>query len=194
MVVDYAGVVLISTDHHFSILHLVTLMERRLKRTLRHQSGAGTTIVEEIIKDSLKRLTVFESFSKSQLLFHFCSVKTFILSHPHSSVVVIDSLTAYYWEDRLTANNLQSLEKHSLSLLNCLTEKLKQTNITIIYTAQLFLRENVEKDVELVVPYVYSLLLEKNPQFVVSCEDKRNTTSTAKKVELLKGELIFKEI
>ena len=185
------GVVLISADHHFTILHLVTLMERRLKRTLRSQAGAGTAVMQEIIQDSLKRLSIFKSYSKSQLLFNFCAVKTYILSHPYSSVVAIDSLTAYYWEDRLTAN-LQSLEKYCSGLLKNLTEKLKQTNITIIYTTQLFLRENQEKDPELVNPYVYSLLLEKNPDLVVTFEDRRNTTKAVKKVEMFKGELIFK--
>lgn len=185
------GVVLISTDHHFMILHLVTLMERRLKRILRCQPGTGSAVVQEIIQDSLKRFSVFMSFSKSQLLFNFCSVKTYILSHPHSSVVVVDSLTAYYWEDRLMAN-IQSFEKYCSVLLKNLMEKLKQTNITIIYTTQLFLRENQEKDPELVNPYVYSLLLEKNPDFTVSVEDRRNATTTVKKVEMFKGELIFK--
>ena len=186
------GVVLISTDHHFMILHLVTLMERRLKRILRSQPGTGTSIMQEIIQDSLKRLSVYKSFSKPQLLFNLCSVKTYILSHPQSSVVVIDSLTAFYWEDRLTTSSLQSLEKYCSALLKNLMEKLKQTNITIIYTTQLFLRENQEKDSELVNPYVYSLLLEKNPDFVVSIEDKRNAITAVKKVEMFKGELILK--
>ena len=80
------GVVFLSTDHHFSILNLVAVLERTLKRTLRQYHEflptSGNSIVEEIVKDSLKRLSVYESFNKTELLFNFCSTKTYILSHP----------------------------------------------------------------------------------------------------------------
>jgi hypothetical protein len=33
---------------------------------------------------------VYESFNKTELLFNFCSTKTYILSHPKSSVVMLD--------------------------------------------------------------------------------------------------------
>jgi hypothetical protein len=88
------GVVFLSTDHHFSLLNLVTVLERTLKRNLRQYHeflpASGISIVEEIVKDSLKRLSVYESFNKTELLFNFCSTKTYILSHPKSSVVMLD--------------------------------------------------------------------------------------------------------
>lgn len=88
------GVVFLSTDHHFSLLNLVTVLERRLKRTLRkfHEllPASGLSMIAEIVKDSLKRLSVYESFNKTELLFNFCSTKTYILSHPQSSVVMLD--------------------------------------------------------------------------------------------------------
>ena len=88
------GVVFLSTDHHFSPLHLVTVMERRLKRTLRKYPEllptSGLPLISEIVKDSLKRLSVYESFNKTELLFNFCSTKTYILSHLQFSVVILD--------------------------------------------------------------------------------------------------------
>lgn len=188
------GVVYLSTDHHFSVLHLVTLLEKRLKRTLRLVRdlvpGSGNATIKEITKDSLKRLSVYEIFSKTELLFNFCSAKTFILSHPQSTVVMIDSISAYYWEDRLSAS-VQSLDKYCQSLLTNLVEKLKQTNIIIIYTVQRFLRE-VHETREADLPlYIYSLSLESQPECVVLVEDRRNAKHFSKTIRISKGELSF---
>ena len=192
------GVVFLSTDHHFSPLHLISVLEKRLKRALRqsHQlaQGSASTLIKEITKDSLKRLSIYESFNKTELLFNFCSVKTFILSHQQTSVVVIDSLSAYYWEDRLSSS-FQSLEKYCHSLLGCLIDKLKQTNITIIYTVQRFLRDrdptDKEVDTSLAPPhYVYSVSLEHQNEFIMHVEDRRNATKVSKKLHISKGEII----
>ena len=190
------GVLFVSTDHHFSILLLVTLLERKLKRILRKvqslEPGKGSSIVEEIRADSLKRLTLYQSFSKHQLLINFCSVKTYILSHPQSSVVIIDSLTAYYWEDRMTSTTIQSLEQYCQALLNHLIEKLRQTNITIIYTIQRFLREGQEKDsTNFDVTYNYAITLDKGEKFEAVVEDRRTPKNFTRNFEMIKGELCF---
>lgn len=189
-----AGVVLLSTDHQFSILQLVALLEKKLKRILRQcqavAPGSGTTIIKEITKESLKRLSVFESFNKTELLFNFCAVKTHILSHPKTSVVFIDSLSAYYWEDRLSSS-FQSLDKHCQYLLKYLVERLKQTNIIIIYTIQRFLRDIQEKETTDPPIFIYSLSIENQPQLVMNVEDRRNATSFMKNIKILKGDIYF---
>jgi hypothetical protein len=194
------GVVLLSTDHHFSILHFVSILERKLKRILRQtqlEQGQGSALVEEIRQDSLKRLVVFECFSKHQLLFTFCSIKTFILSHPQMSVIFIDSLSAYYWEDRMLSTTPQSLEQYYQALLNNLIEKLRQTNMTIFYTIQRFLRESKEVDNERgennsSQTFIYSVTFDKSDtQLVVYVDDKRTTTKFSRNVSVSKGEIFF---
>ena len=194
------GVVFLSTDHHFSPLHLYALLEKRVKRTLRQSqhlfettliAGSKTSIIKEITKESLKRLTIYESFNKAELLFNFCSAKTYILSHPQYSVVMIDSLSAFYWEDKLSStSSFQSLNKYVQSLLTSLIERLRQTNITIIYTVQQFLREtHVEKETETPM-YVYSVSLESGPENVVHIEDRRNAKKFSKVIKISNTELL----
>ncbi len=190
------GVVFLSTDHHFSPLHLYILLEKRVRRILRQSQdlipGSKTSMVKEITMESLKRLTVYESFNKTELLFNFCSAKTYLLSHPQYSVVIIDSLSAYYWEDRLSSASLQSLEKYCQSLLTSLIERLKQTNITIIYTVQQFLREtHVEKETETPL-YIYSLSLDIEPGKMIHVEDRRNVKTFSKTIEVFNTELLIK--
>lgn len=190
------GVVFLSTDHHFSSLHLVTLLERGLKRILRQTQqilpGSGISMIKEITKDSLKRLSLYESFSKTELLFNFCSTKTYILSHSQYSVVIVDSLSAYYWEDRLSSSTIQSLDKYCQSLLLCIIEKLKQTNIIIIYTVQQFLREVSERDSTDAPLFIYSISLESQPQTVISVENRRNASNFSKTIKTFKGDLVIK--
>lgn len=188
------GVVFLSTDHHFSPLHLVSTLQKRLKRVI-HQSkrvkhDTLAAAIKEITKDSLKRLSIYESFSKTELLFNFCSVKTFILSHSQTSVVIVDSLSAYYWEDRLSSVNMQSLDKYCQNLLNSLIDKLRQTNITIIYTMQQFLRETQqERDADLTPTFVYSITFEADN--TASIEDRRTSSSYQKRFKFSKGTLQF---
>ena len=125
-------------------------------------------------------------------MINFCSVKTYILSHPQSSVVIIDSLTAYYWEDRMMSTTIQSLEQYCQALLNHLIEKLRQTNITIIYTIQRFLREGQEKDSANVdVTYNYAITLDKGEKFEAVVEDRRTPKNFTRNFEMIKGELCF---
>lgn len=188
------GVVFLSSDHLFSPLFLAAQLEKRLKRIIRQQpkleSGTGSPLVKEITKDSLKRLSIYEHFSKTEMLYNFCSVKTFILSHPQTSVVIIDSLSAYYWEDRLSGV-VQSMEKYCQNLLNILVEKLKQTNITVFYTIQQFLREIHERDNETPSAFTYSVTLESQPELLASVEDKRQNIKFSRRYQIIKGELIF---
>lgn len=191
------GVVLLSTDHHFSLLHLVSLLERRVKRILREfgglEHGTGSLTIEEIRQDSLKRLCIFECFSENQLMFNFCSIKTYILSHPQFSVIAIDSLTAYYWEHRIVSTTMQSLESYCHSLLNNLIDKLRQTNMTIIYCVQQFTRETVEKEAceGTTTPFIYSVTMENCDKLTVSVDDRRNQCNFVKDLSTVKGELCF---
>ena len=166
------GVVFLSTDHHFSSLNLVSMMERHLRRILRRnktvEPGMASATIKEIVKDSLKRL------------FH------------QASVVVVDSLSAYYWEDRLASVNLQSFDKYCQGLLQCLTDKLLQTNICIIYTVQQFLRDshqNNEKAPEVVPLYVYSISWDGENN--VTVQDRRTSTTKHTKFQIEKDQLKF---
>lgn len=186
-----AGVVFLSTDHHFSILHFYSSVEKQVKRIVRQakdiKPGTGAATVKEITKDSLERLSIYESFSRMDLLYNFCSIKTFILSHRHYSVVVIDSLSAYYWEDRLSSVIPQSLEKYNECLLNSLVAKLKQSNIIIVYTVQMFLRETQEREADQVPTFIYSLTLDAECNLTV--EDRRTSAKFVKKFKLSKDGL-----
>ena len=189
-----AGVVFLTTDHHFSILHLYSALEKQVKRIVREskelQPGTGLAIVKEITKDSLERLSVYESFSKIELLYNFCSIKTFILSHKQYSMVVIDSLSAYYWEDRLSSTTPQSLDKYIHNLLDGLLTKLKNSNIIIIYTVQLFLREK-ERDVDCEPTFIYSLTLDADNN--IGVEDRRATSKFVKHFHFSKNGLHIDE-
>ena len=86
---------------------------------------------------------------------------------------------------------MQSLDKYCQSLLLCLIEKLKQTNITIIYTVQQFLRETHERQNAEDPLLIYSLFLENQSQTMIHVEDRRNATEFSKKIEILKGDLLI---
>lgn len=90
------------------------------------------------------------------------------------------------------STTIQSLEQYCQALLNHLIEKLRQTNITIIYTIQRFLREGQEKDSANVdVTYNYAITLDKGEKFEAVVEDRRTPKNFTRNFEMIKGELCF---
>ncbi|XP_077897016.1 DNA repair protein XRCC2 isoform X1 [Ictidomys tridecemlineatus] len=99
-------VLFIDTDYHFDMLRLVTILEHRLSQSS-----------EEIIKYCLGRFFLVYCNSSTQLLLTLYSLETMICSHPSLCLLIIDSLSAFYWVDR--ANGGESVNLQESALKKC---------------------------------------------------------------------------
>ncbi|XP_075406895.1 DNA repair protein XRCC2 [Tenrec ecaudatus] len=106
-------VLFIDTDHHFDMLRLVTILEHRLSQSS-----------EEIIKSCLRRFFLVYCNSSSQLLFTLYSLETLFCSHPSLCLLILDSLSAFYWIDRANGGENVTLQESTLKKCSQFLQKL----------------------------------------------------------------------
>uniref|UniRef100_A0A8D1I1F4 RecA family profile 1 domain-containing protein n=1 Tax=Sus scrofa TaxID=9823 RepID=A0A8D1I1F4_PIG len=106
-------VLFIDTDYHFDMLRLVTVLEHRLSQSS-----------EEIMKYCLGRLFLVYCSSSTQLLLTLYSLETLFCSHPSVCVLIVDSLSAFYWIDRVNGGESVNLQESTLKKCSQLLEKL----------------------------------------------------------------------
>ncbi|XP_005404908.1 PREDICTED: DNA repair protein XRCC2 isoform X2 [Chinchilla lanigera] len=99
-------VLFIDTDYHFDMLRLVTVLERRLSQSS-----------EERIKHCLGRFFLVYCNSSTQLLLTLHSLEAMLCAHPSLCVLILDSLSAFYWLDRV--NGGESVASQESTLKKC---------------------------------------------------------------------------
>uniref|UniRef100_A0A7N5JWP2 X-ray repair cross complementing 2 n=1 Tax=Ailuropoda melanoleuca TaxID=9646 RepID=A0A7N5JWP2_AILME len=106
-------VLFIDTDYHFDMLRLVTILEHRLSQSS-----------EETVKRCLGRLFLVNCTSSTQLLVTLCSLETMVCSHPALCLLILDSLSAFYWTDRVNGGESVNLQERTLKKCAQFLEKL----------------------------------------------------------------------
>lgn len=129
-----AGAILINTDHHFHIFKLAEIMENIIKKYSRDSNTTlSKTEITNIIKVSLKKLIILNCFDSYQLHATILNLENIIADNNKLTLIVLDSLSAYYWSDRLNSG-IKSMDLYQKSVLKSLQVKVKDYNLTIVFT------------------------------------------------------------
>uniref|UniRef100_A0A8D2IGR3 X-ray repair cross complementing 2 n=1 Tax=Varanus komodoensis TaxID=61221 RepID=A0A8D2IGR3_VARKO len=127
------GLLFIDTDFHFDMLRLVTILERRLSQ--------GT---EEMIKQCLRRFFLANCNSSSQLLLTLYSLENMFCSHPSLCLLIIDSISAFYWIDRVNGGENLSLQEANLRKCAQFLEKLvREHHLVLFATTQTIMQKSL---------------------------------------------------
>ncbi|KAM9308194.1 DNA repair protein XRCC2 [Gastrophryne carolinensis] len=124
-------VVYIDTDYHFDLLRLVTILEHRLS-----QSN------EETVKQCLSRFFLLYCNSSIQLLLTLYSLENMFCSHPMLCLLIIDSLSSFYWIDR--NNGGDSIAKQETNMKKCielLDKLLKEYKLVLLASTQTLMQK-----------------------------------------------------
>lgn len=144
-----ARAVIVNTDHHFQILKLVSVMESLLMKC--RESGnieaqlpkhIDSKTAEKIIKESLANLIVLNCYDSVQLFVTFHSIQRILANDPNTSLVIIDSLSAYYWQDA-AAGGVRKMDLYLKKMLKVFQSCIKQYRVVVIYTKQTHFQSNV---------------------------------------------------
>lgn len=90
------GVVFIDTDYSLDMSRLVSVLDNRLNAGTAPSSGPD----DALLRSCLSRLLVVHCSSSSQLLLTLHSLETSFSSRPALALLLIDSISAFYWLDR----------------------------------------------------------------------------------------------
>lgn len=128
-------VLLIDADHHQPLFVLVRLLQSCMKAFMSKTPGLrlNSSLVETSIKDALKRLTIVSVYDSTNLYTALLGLDMMLLSKPQMSMVVIDSLPAFYWSDRLSGG-LPHMDSYLKRLLTVLQNSTKQHKVTVVFT------------------------------------------------------------
>ncbi|XP_041923449.1 DNA repair protein XRCC2 isoform X2 [Alosa sapidissima] len=120
-----AEVMFVDTDFHFDTLRLVTILEARLAQLAAGAASEkhpkeGTEEEEgdeETVKACLRRLFVVHCSSSAQMLLSFHYLEGWFSSRPALGLLVLDSISAFYWQDR--SGGGESVPRQEANLRKC---------------------------------------------------------------------------
>uniref|UniRef100_A0A8C3P9E4 X-ray repair cross complementing 2 n=1 Tax=Chrysemys picta bellii TaxID=8478 RepID=A0A8C3P9E4_CHRPI len=125
-------VMFIDTDYHFDMLRLVTILEHRLSQS-----------TEEMIKQCLGRLFLVNCNSSTQLLLTLYSLENKFCAHPSLCIVILDSISAFYWIDR--SNGGESCNIQEMNLKRCaefLEKLVREHHLVLFATTQTIMQKS----------------------------------------------------
>uniref|UniRef100_A0A1A8HWW4 X-ray repair complementing defective repair in Chinese hamster cells 2 n=2 Tax=Nothobranchius kuhntae TaxID=321403 RepID=A0A1A8HWW4_NOTKU len=124
-------VVFVDTDYSLDMSRLVSILDSKLSSGLSTCStSAGSD--EAVLRSCLSRLLVVHCSSSSQLLLTLHFLETTLSSRPSVALLLIDSISAFYWSD--SSEGGASLSKREEKLSKCselLGRLLRDYRITI---------------------------------------------------------------
>ena len=153
------GVVFVDTDYHFQLLRLVTIMEFRILRAIREIHHAPEYVntagefcypekyrdYETFIKSCLNLLFIVRCNQSIQLLATILSLENLLTAKPEVGILMIDSVSAFYWIDRCSgAESQNNQEKNQRKIVDILRKYVKEYHVVLIAT-KLFIFGTTEK-------------------------------------------------
>lgn len=125
-------VMYMDTDYHFDLLRLVSILEHRLPQ--------GS---EETLRSCLCRISVVHCSSSLQLLLTLHHVEGTLPGRPSLSLLVIDSISAFYWVDKYNGGDSVTCQEANLRRIAGLLEKIaKEHHIAVFATTHAVMRSN----------------------------------------------------
>lgn len=125
-------VMFIDTDYHFDMLRLVTILENRLAQR-----------TEDMIKQCLGRLFLVNCNSSTQLLLTLYSLENMFCIHPSLCLLIIDSISAFYWIDRSNGGESLTLQERNLKKCANFLEKLvSEHHLALFATTQTLMQKS----------------------------------------------------
>jgi DNA-repair protein XRCC2 len=144
-----AGAIILNTDHHFQILKVVSIMESLLMKCggsdnseAQLQKHIDSKTIEKIIKESLANLIVLNCYDSMQMFITFHSLENILSSNATTSLIIIDSISAYYWQDA-AVGGVRKMDLYLKKTLKSLQSCIEEYKVTIIYTKQTHFQSNV---------------------------------------------------
>ncbi|XP_075684811.1 DNA repair protein XRCC2 [Rhinoderma darwinii] len=128
-------VVYIDTDYHFDMLRLVTILEHRLSQS-----------DEETVKQCLSRFFLVYCSTSAQLLLTLYSLETMFCSRPSLCLLLIDSLSSFYWIDR--NNGGETISRQESNIRKCveLLDKLIKEYKLVLFASTQTIMQKMYKD------------------------------------------------
>lgn len=119
-----AGVVYIDLDGQFDINKLIQIIKRLVKDP-----------DEELMKSCLTKLTLINCYDSPTLYVTFQRLKLFLTEHYQVGLVILDSVSANYWQDSISGGE-KYMDTYVEKMISSLKICLEDFKVPIIFTRQ----------------------------------------------------------
>lgn len=120
------GAVYIDLDGQFDINKLITIIKRLVKDPN-----------EEFIKSCLKKLTLINCYDSPTLYVTFQRLKLFLTEHYQVGLVILDSVSANYWQDSISGGE-KYMDTYVEKIISSLKICLEDFKVPILFTRQTY--------------------------------------------------------
>ncbi|XP_044032190.1 DNA repair protein XRCC2 isoform X2 [Siniperca chuatsi] len=135
-------VVFVDTDYSLDMLRLVSILDSRLNAA-RSTVSPSAASDEAALRSCLSRLLVVHCSSSSQLLLTLHFLQTSLSSRPSLALLLIDSISAFYWLDRCEGGASFTRQEEKLSkCAELLGRLLRDYRITVFATCHAIRRSS----------------------------------------------------
>ncbi|KAM3593040.1 uncharacterized protein V6R79_004951 [Siganus canaliculatus] len=126
-------VVFLDTDYSLDMLRLVSILDSRLSAARSAGSPSPSASSDQgLLRSCLSRLLVVHCSSSSQLLLTLHFLETSLSSRPELALLLIDSVSAFYWLDRGEGGASVARQEEKLSqVVSLLGRLLRDYRITV---------------------------------------------------------------
>ncbi|XP_026218113.1 DNA repair protein XRCC2 [Anabas testudineus] len=132
----------VDTDYSLDMLRLVSILDNRLNAA-RSTSSPLAGSDEAVLRSCLSRLLVVHCSSSSQLLLTLHFLENSLSSRPALALLLIDSISAFYWVDRSEGGASVTKQEERLSKCAGLLHRLlRDYKITVFATCHAIRRSN----------------------------------------------------
>lgn len=123
------GGLFINTNHHFNVFKLAEVLQHHIRSNCK---TLKSNVIQEIIKESLKNLTVINCYTPEQFQATLLNLESLILQETNISLLIVDTIAAFYWLQRIHSNI--SYNAYYTSVINSLKNLATKFSITVFYT------------------------------------------------------------
>lgn len=169
---EYGGkntsVVIIITDGHFDVLILAKILRFKLKLRFNYDEDSIKSIVEKC----LNLAYIMEVYDSRHLFITMKSVEQMFAAKAEIAMVIVDTISAFYWSDRLNGKSVFKMDSYLKKTLGTLQALTKEYKPVIVYTKPSYFvsksslsDEGVECSQEIGIEKInYKLIIKKNSE------------------------------
>ena len=148
---DYIRLILTIT---FSIIRLTGIIECRIRRSVNSEERNANRVnvseedIENFVQSCLERLFVVQCSSSMQLLITLHSLESLLTNKSEICVLMIDSISGFYWIDRLTGGDSVVSQEATLKQVVLILKKLLSDHKLLLFASRAALFKKKVKSVE----------------------------------------------
>jgi DNA-repair protein XRCC2 len=121
-----ADVLFINTENQFQITKLYDVMQANICDI------HGPINTDSIVKESLNNLKTINCYNYFQFYLTLNSIDDILLKHKGVSLIIVDSISAYYWQQK----DYLAYNVYLLKIINIIRSKTVAFKVVILYTKQ----------------------------------------------------------